>query len=113
MSVLMHLCRSCRHRATSHDGGDRGYSSCRCCLGPGDIDPEPLLVETFRSPGGQREPLYRPGTLWNAGTMHRLELCSCPRCHERYAELTGSQGSNSGLSSGASPAGSSAPSRSR
>jgi hypothetical protein len=113
MSVLMHLCRGCRHRATSHDGGDRGYSSCRCCLGPGDIDPEPVLVETFRCPGGQPEALYRPGTLWNAGTTHRLELCSCTRCHQRYAELTAAQGSRSGASSGASSAGLSAVSRSR
>lgn len=113
MSVLMHLCRGCRHRATSHDGADRGYSGCACCRGPGDLDPEPTLVETFRSPGGQPEPLYRPGTLWNAGTMHRLELCSCSVCRQRYAELAGCQASDSGPSDGASAVGSSTVSLSR
>lgn len=90
MSVLMHLCRSCRHRATSHDGGDRGYSGCTCCGGPGEIDPEPALVQTWSSPEGRREPLYRPGTVWNAGTMHKLELCSCDACRRRYEDLAGS-----------------------
>lgn len=89
MSVLLHLCRSCGHRATSHDGGDRGYSGCRCCHGPGDIDPRPLLAETFSVPGGRREALYRPGSVWNAGTMHKLTLCSCSACDKRYAELSG------------------------
>lgn len=83
----MHLCRSCRHRAISHDGGDKGYSGCVCCRGPGDIDPDPVLVETFSSPGGRREGLYRPGTTWNAGTTHRQMLCDCERCHRRFAEL--------------------------
>ncbi|MFK5584603.1 MULTISPECIES: hypothetical protein [unclassified Serinicoccus] len=80
MSVLMHLCRTCRHRATSHQGGDRGYSGCRCCRGPGDLDPEPVLVATFTMPGGAREPLHPPGSLWNAGTTHQLRLCDCPAC---------------------------------
>jgi hypothetical protein len=85
----MHLCRGCRHRATSHDGGDRGYSGCRCCRGPGDLDQEPVLVPTSSIPGGRPEPLYRPGTVWNAGTMHKLVLCDCSRCQARYAELVG------------------------
>ncbi len=88
MSVLLHLCRACGHRATSHDGGDRGYSGCRCCRGPGDLDPSPLLVDTFTSPGGHPEPLYRPGSVWNAGTMHKLTLCGCSACATRYAELS-------------------------
>lgn len=92
MSVLMHLCRTCRHRATSHEGGDRGYSGCRCCLGDGDVDPRPVLVETFTSPGGRAEPLYRPGTVWNAGTMHKLALCGCAPCHEEYARLDAEAG---------------------
>lgn len=93
MSVLLHLCRSGRHRATSHDGRDRGYSGCRCCLGPGDVDPAPVLVETFTSPGGRREDLYAPGTVWNAGTMHRLELCGCPACRAEHARLSAAPGS--------------------
>lgn len=83
----MHLCRTCRHRATSHDGGDRGYSGCRCCLGPGDVDPRPVLVETFASPSGRREPLYPPGSLWNAGTMHKRTLCDCAACRAEHARL--------------------------
>lgn len=86
MSVLMHLCRACRHRATSHDGGDRGYSGCPCCRGPGEIDPEPVLVQTFRLSDGQREPLYPPGAEWNAGTTHRLRLCGCGRCLEVFEQ---------------------------
>lgn len=89
MSVLMHLCLACRHRATSHDGGDRGYSGCPCCRAAGDIDPEPRLVATWSSPGGRLEPLYPPGSVWNAGTMHQLRLCGCDRCLRRYGALTG------------------------
>jgi hypothetical protein len=85
----MHLCRSCRHRATSHDGGDRGYSSCHCCRGAGEIDPEPVLVETFSYPGFRPEALHRPGSVWNAGSTHKLALCGCGPCASRYAELTG------------------------
>lgn len=88
MSVLLHVCRTCRHRATSHQGGDRGYSACPCCRGPGDIDPEPLLVPTWAFPHWEAEPLHRPGTQWNAGTTHRLELCACARCFARFTELT-------------------------
>lgn len=80
MSVLLHLCRQCRHKEVSHEGRDRGYSGCRCCRGPGDIDPEPVLVRTFRCADGRPEPLYPPGAVWNAGTMHRVELCACARC---------------------------------
>lgn len=87
MSHLLHLCRACRHRATSHDGGDRGYSACRCCRGPGDVDPEPVLVETFDLATGAAEPLRAPGTEWNAGTTHRLTLCSCARCRAVHADL--------------------------
>lgn len=93
MSVLLHLCRACGHRATSHEGGDRGYSGCRCCLGAGDIDPAPVLVETFTCPGGRREGLYPPGTLWNAGTMHRLQLCGCPACRAEHERLSAAPGS--------------------
>lgn len=88
MSVLMHLCRTCRHRATSHAGADRGYSGCRCCLGPGDVDPRPVLVETFSSPGGRPEPLHPPGSVRNAGTMHRLTLCGCAACGAEYGRRT-------------------------
>ncbi len=88
MSVLMHLCRTCGHRATSHDGGDRGYSGCRCCRGSGDVDPAPVLVETFTSPGGRREDLYAPGSVWNAGTMHKVRLCACAACRAEHARLT-------------------------
>lgn len=105
MSVLLHLCLTCRHRATSHGGADRGYSACRCCLGPGDIDPAPRLVETFRSPGAAREPLYPPGTLWNAGTMHKLVLCDCGACHEAFRTLTaaGEELSQAGRDDGSDP----------
>lgn len=93
MSVLLHLCRSCLHKATSHDGGDKGYSGCTCCRGAGDIDPRPVLVETFTSPGGRREGLYEPGSTWNAGTTHQIKLCACTACqdtsrtHPRPVEL--------------------------
>ncbi|USQ75370.1 hypothetical protein [Ornithinimicrobium cryptoxanthini] len=87
MSVLLHVCGACRHRETSHQGGDRGYSGCPCCRDTGDIDPEPLLVQTWALPGWAIEPLYRPGSQWNAGTTHRLELCDCAGCHARYREL--------------------------
>lgn len=86
----MHLCRTCRHRATSHEGGDRGYTACPCCRGGGDIDPEPILVQTFALPGWQPEPLYPPGSSWNAGSTHRLDLCGCGRCRAQFAELDGS-----------------------
>lgn len=87
MSALLHLCRDCRHRAISHDGGDRGYSGCRCCRGSGDIDPEPVLVQTFRLADGAAEPLHPPGTTWNAGTMHKQQLCGCQRCRAVAAHL--------------------------
>lgn len=89
MSVLLHVCRTCRHRETSHEGRDRGYSACRCCRGAGDIDPEPLLVQTWAFPRWEPEPLYRPGSQWNAGTSHRLELCACARCFARFTDLEG------------------------
>lgn len=92
MSVLMHLCRTCGHRATSHAGRDRGYSGCRCCLGDGDVDPRPVLVDTFASPSGRLEPLYPPGTTWNAGTMHQLTLCGCRACGAEYDRLTALSG---------------------
>ncbi len=87
MSVLLHVCRTCQHRETSHQGRDRGYTACPCCRGDGDIDPDPLLVQTWAFPRWEIEPLYRPGTQWNSGTSHRLELCACARCFARYGEL--------------------------
>lgn len=88
MSVLLHLCRACRHKESSHHGRDRGYSDCACCRGAGDIDPDPVLVQSWALPGWEAEAPYRPGSQWNPGTVHRLELCSCARCHARFVELT-------------------------
>ena len=88
MSLLLHVCGACRHRETSHQGGDRGSSGCPCCRGTGDIDPEPLHVQTWSLPGWEIEPLHRPGSQWNAGTTHRLDLCDCARCHARYRDLS-------------------------
>lgn len=83
MSVLMHLCDACRHRATSHHGGDRGYSGCPCCRGPGSINPTPVLVQTFDL-AGRAQPLFSPGSSWNDGTTHRLRLCDCERCTDEF-----------------------------
>lgn len=88
MSVLMHLCRECGHREVSHDGGDRGYSQCCCCRGAGEIDPIPRLVPTFTL-DGKAEPLYRPGSEWNPGSVHRLTLCGCTACRTAYEEASG------------------------
>lgn len=88
MSRLLHLCRVCRHRATSHDGGDRGYSGCPCCRGSGDLDPEPVLVATWDARTGRAEDVvHPPGGEWNGGTTHRQTACGCGRCWARYAEM--------------------------
>ena len=45
-------------------------------------------MPTWAFPAWEVESLHRPGSSWNAGTTHRLELCDCARCQERYAELS-------------------------
>lgn len=47
-------------------------------------------MQTWAFPRWEPETLYQPGTQWNAGTTHRLELCSCARCHACYRELAAS-----------------------
>lgn len=88
MSVLVHLCLDCGHPASWHTPRERGYLRCRYCLqGDGRIDPEPVLRETFTSPGGRPEPLHAPGSVRNAGRMHAERLCDCSRCRAHAASL--------------------------
>ncbi|WP_192498568.1 hypothetical protein [Ornithinimicrobium pratense] len=51
-----------------------------------------MLIDTFASPSGRSEPLYPPGTVWNAGTMHKLTLCDCAACASEYGRLTALSG---------------------
>ncbi|AKU17286.1 hypothetical protein VV02_17890 [Luteipulveratus mongoliensis] len=88
MSVLLHRCRTCQHPADWHDGRNRGYTSCSCCnAGSADPDPEPVVQPTFASPSGGPEPLLRPGTARNEGTMHATRTCACQRCQAVYERL--------------------------
>ena len=82
MSVLVHQCRTCGHDVVWHEPRETGYTRCGCCrAGRPDRDPEPTLRETttWRS---EPEPLWEPGALRNAGTMHAIRLCDCDRCRQ-------------------------------
>lgn len=83
MSVLVHLCRTCDHQSAWHEGGNGGYTPCRCCrAGTSDPDPVPTLLPTTSSPHGIPEELWQPGTQRNAGTMHASRTCACAACRE-------------------------------
>lgn len=82
MSVLVHLCRTCDHQTAWHEGGNGGYTPCRCCrAGTPDPDPAPSLLPTRTSPHGIPEGLWEPGALRNPGTMHAARTCDCAACH--------------------------------
>ncbi|KJK10681.1 hypothetical protein UB45_18255 [Terrabacter sp. 28] len=88
MSVLVHLCRGCDHQQAWHEGGNGGYTPCRCCrAGTADPDPAPTLLPTAGSPDGIREGLWPPGALRNAGTMHAARTCACSACEATFREL--------------------------
>ena len=81
MSVLTHRCRGCGHLEDRHAARERGYQSCGCCTaGSPDLDPEPVLLETYAVPGRRPEPLWEPGSARNAGTSHLTRTCGCERC---------------------------------
>ncbi len=89
MSVLVHLCLGCAHQQAWHEGGNAGYTPCRCCrAGTSDPDPLPTLLPTASSPGGIPERLWEPGTQRNVGTMHASRTCGCAACHEAAARIT-------------------------
>ncbi len=106
MSVLVHLCRGCDHQQAWHEGGNGGYTPCRCCrAGTADPDPAPTLLPTGGSPDGipewrrrveqalrdatpgSSEGLWRLGALRNAGTMHAARTCACSACEATFHEL--------------------------
>lgn len=92
----MHLCLECGHRGISHRGGDRGYSSCVCCRGEGQIDAEPTVVETFDL-AGRAQPLMSPGSVWNAESpMHRVVLCSCDACRRVHSAIRATDSAQAG-----------------
>ena len=89
MSVLVHLSRGCDHQQAWHEGGNGGYTACRCCrAGTADPDPTPTLMPTSTSPGGIREALWEPGTQRNVGTMHASLTCGCAACHEAALRIS-------------------------
>lgn len=95
MSVLTHRCRGCGHLEDRHAARERGYQSCRCCNdGSPDLDPEPLLLETYAVPGHRREPLWPPGSARNAGTSHVTRACGCGPCRTRAATFAAPGGGN-------------------
>ncbi|WP_068434323.1 hypothetical protein [Piscicoccus intestinalis] len=90
MSVLVHRCRRCGHREQWHRPRDSGYVRCDCCRAAGaqaDIDPEPVLEPTWTHPGSVPEPLWAPGSVRNAGTMHAQECCGCDACRRATRAL--------------------------
>ncbi|TWE13312.1 hypothetical protein [Rudaeicoccus suwonensis] len=90
MSVLVHLCRGCGHHGDWHLPRNAGYTGCQCCrAGAVELDPMPVLQETFAMPGWSPEPLWAPGTARNPGTMHASTTCSCDACTAAFEALTG------------------------
>lgn len=85
MSVLVHLCEECRHRIELHAARERGYTRCGCRIA-GEVGrmTRPQRQPTWTSPGGRLEPLARPGTVRNEGTMHRTVTCDCAQCIAMY-----------------------------
>ncbi|MDE9366184.1 hypothetical protein PZ938_11255 [Luteipulveratus sp. YIM 133132] len=88
MAILTHRCRACPHPVDWHEQRHRGYTACPCCVsGRPEPDPQPVVQETFTSPGGDPEPLYVPGSPRNTGSMHATRTCDCDRCHAAYSNL--------------------------
>lgn len=94
MSVLVHHCTTCNHRADMHR--QTGFVQCRCCsrdeesLPSLSLDPEPTRYETFDARTGRPEPLWAPGSTRNEGNIHRTLACGCDRCREiASAEIGG------------------------
>ena len=85
MSVLVHHCTTCNHRADMHR--QTGFVQCRCCSRAAappasSLAPEPTRYETFDARTGKPEPLWAPGSTRNEGTIARTDVCGCDRCRE-------------------------------
>ena len=86
MAILSHACRRCGHPSWWRDNAAKCSRLCGCDHDTSrmEVDPTPEVLETWTYPGRQLEPLYEPGTQWNAGTNHRVFLCNCDACREQY-----------------------------
>lgn len=81
MSVLVHLCVTCGHDEQWHSKRARAFTLCACCrVGQPDVNPEPIMRETFTLKGHKPETLFQPGSVRN-----RERVCGCERCQEIYA----------------------------
>lgn len=91
MSKLVHLCTKCGHSEQWHAKRTAAYTQCACCRSDAtqeNLDPTPVLRETYSLATGSVEPLAQPGSTWNAGTSHREALCACEACREAYRSAT-------------------------
>ena len=89
--VLVPAAVGCGHQQAWHEGGNGGYTPCRCCrAGSADPDSEPTLLPTASSPEGIREGLWPPGAQQGAHPAPRpggaARTCACSACEAMFRE---------------------------